>query len=105
MRSSLLSPADQQRTAVARTLACRPTVLFADEPTRSVDPRARDEVLDVLRRAVSDHGQTVLLATDDPHAAAIADRILVMADGRIVEELRPSTPAETVRALRVALER
>jgi putative ABC transport system ATP-binding protein len=103
-RSSLLSAADQQRTAIARALACRPTMLFADEPAGTVDPRARDEVVDVLRRAVTDYGQTVVMATDDPCAAAIADRILIIADGRIVDDLRPSSPAETVRALRVAIQ-
>jgi putative ABC transport system ATP-binding protein len=103
-RSSLLAAADQQRTAIARALVRRPTMLFADEPAGTVDPRSRDEVLDVLRRAVTRYGQTVVLATDDPCAAAIADRVLVIADGRIVDDLRPSSPAETVQALRVAVE-
>jgi putative ABC transport system ATP-binding protein len=95
-RSSLLSPAEQQRTAIARALACRPTLLYADEPTGSVDPRARDEVLDVLRQAVSHHGQTVLMATSDPYAAAIADRILIMADGLVVEERTPIVDIQPV---------
>jgi putative ABC transport system ATP-binding protein len=86
-RPSELSGGQQQRVAIARALLGRPAVLFADEPTGNLDSRASDEILAVLRDAVDAHGQTVVMVTHDPHAAAIADRILFLSDGRIVRDL------------------
>ncbi|WP_083983319.1 ABC transporter ATP-binding protein [Actinomadura hibisca] len=86
-RPSELSGGQQQRVAVARALLTRPEVLFADEPTGNLDSRAGAEVLGFLRQAVDGYGQTVVMVTHDPAAAAHADRVLFLADGRIVDEL------------------
>jgi putative ABC transport system ATP-binding protein len=86
-RPSELSGGQQQRVAIARALMSRPTVLFADEPTGNLDSAASGEILDLIRRSVDDSGQTVVMVTHDPYAAAVADRILFLEDGRIVREL------------------
>jgi putative ABC transport system ATP-binding protein len=86
-RPSELSGGQQQRAAIARGLMSRPTVLFADEPTGNLDSAASGEILDLLRRSVDDVGQTVVIVTHDPHAAAIADRTLFLEDGRVVRDL------------------
>jgi putative ABC transport system ATP-binding protein len=86
-RPSELSGGQQQRAAIARGLMSRPTVLFADEPTGNLDSAASNEILDLLRRSVDDVGQTVVMVTHDPRAAAIADRTLFLEDGRIVRDL------------------
>lgn len=83
-----LSGGQQQRVAVARALVSRPTVVFADEPTGNLDSASGAEVLQLLRRSVDDHGQTVVIVTHDPVAASYTDRVLFLADGRVVEELR-----------------
>src|SRR4051794_28115819 len=83
-----LSGGQQQRVAVARALVSRPTVVFADEPTGNLDSSSGAEVLQLLRRSVDDHGQTVVMVTHDPVAAAWTDRVLFLADGRVVDELR-----------------
>jgi putative ABC transport system ATP-binding protein len=83
-----LSGGQQQRVAVARALVSRPRVVFADEPTGNLDSRASAEVLDLLRRSVDDHGQTVVMVTHDPVAAAYTDRVVFLADGRAVGEIR-----------------
>ncbi len=83
-----LSGGQQQRVAVARALVSRPRIVFADEPTGNLDSRAGAEVLDLLRAAVDDHQQTVVMVTHDPVAAAYTDRVVFLADGRIVEEVR-----------------
>jgi putative ABC transport system ATP-binding protein len=83
-----LSGGQQQRVAVARALVSRPRVVFADEPTGNLDSRASAEILDLLRSAVDDHGQTVVMVTHDPVAAAYTDRVVVLADGRVVDEVR-----------------
>jgi putative ABC transport system ATP-binding protein len=83
-----LSGGQQQRVAVARALVSRPRVVFADEPTGNLDSRSSAEVLDLLRRAVDDHGQTVVMVTHDPIAAAYTDRVVFLADGRVVDEVR-----------------
>ena len=83
-----LSGGQQQRVAIARALVTRPTVLFADEPTGSLDSDSSAEVLGLLRSAVDDDGQTVVLVTHDPVAAAAADRVVRMQDGRIVGDER-----------------
>ncbi len=86
-----LSGGEQQRVAAARALASRPEVVFADEPTGNLDSRSGGELLGFLRRAVDEFGQTIVLVTHDPAAAAHADRVLFLADGRIVGELREPT--------------
>jgi len=86
-----LSGGQQQRVAVARALVSRPTVVFADEPTGNLDSASGAEVLDLLRRTVDQHGQTVVMVTHDPVAAAYTDRVLFLADGRVVDELRDPT--------------
>jgi putative ABC transport system ATP-binding protein len=85
-RPAELSGGQQQRVAVARALIARPTVLFADEPTGNLDSKAGAEVLGLLRDAVDRDGQTTIMVTHDPRAAAIADRVLSLADGRIVSD-------------------
>jgi putative ABC transport system ATP-binding protein len=82
-----LSGGQQQRVAIARALLSRPSVLFADEPTGNLDSATSEEILSVLRDAVEGYGQTTIMVTHDPRAAAIADRVLHFADGRIVEEV------------------
>src|SRR4051812_44909835 len=90
-RPSELSGGQQQRVAVGRALAAQPDIVFGDEPTGNLDSRSSNEVLGILRRSVSDLGQTVVVVTHDPHAAGFADRVLFLADGRIVDELRDPT--------------
>jgi putative ABC transport system ATP-binding protein len=90
-RPTQLSGGQQQRVAVARALLTRPAVVFADEPTGNLDSNASAEVLAFLRRSVREHGQTIVMVTHDPHAAAYADRVLFLADGRIVDESRDVT--------------
>jgi putative ABC transport system ATP-binding protein len=85
-RPAELSGGQQQRVAVARALISRPSVVFADEPSGNLDSKASDDVLDLLRHAVDDFGQTVVMVTHDAHAASYADRLLVLADGRIVHD-------------------
>src|SRR5438128_2139444 len=90
-RPSELSGGQQQRVAVGRALASRPEIIFGDEPTGNLDSRSSGEVMGILRRAVDDLGQTVVIVTHDPRAASYADRVLFLADGRIVDELRAPT--------------
>jgi putative ABC transport system ATP-binding protein len=85
-RPAELSGGQQQRVAVARALISRPTVVFADEPSGNLDSKASNDVLELLRHAVDDFGQTVVMVTHDAHAASFADRLLVLADGRIVHD-------------------
>jgi putative ABC transport system ATP-binding protein len=91
-RPSELSGGQQQRAAVARALASRPDVIFADEPTGNLDSRSGGEILAFLRRAVDDMGQTVVMVTHDPGAAAHADEVVFLADGRIVDIVSGPTP-------------
>jgi putative ABC transport system ATP-binding protein len=86
-RPQELSGGQQQRVAVARALASRPEIIFADEPTGNLDSHAGAEVLTFMRRAVDEMGQTIVMVTHDPIAAAYADRIVFLADGRIVDEM------------------
>jgi putative ABC transport system ATP-binding protein len=85
-RPAELSGGQQQRVAVARALVHKPAVVFADEPTGNLDSKSSAEVLNLLRRAVDDFGQTVVMVTHDPDAAAIADRLIELEDGRIVRD-------------------
>ncbi len=87
-RPSELSGGQQQRVAIARALVSRPSVVFADEPTGNLDSKTGGEILDLLRGSVRDYGQTLVMVTHDARAAATADRILFLADGLIVQELR-----------------
>ena len=86
-RPSELSGGEQQRVAIARALITRPAVVFADEPTGALDTRTSRQVLDLLRALVDEHGQTIVMVTHDPVAAAMADRVLLLADGRLAGEL------------------
>jgi putative ABC transport system ATP-binding protein len=90
-RPSELSGGQQQRVAVGRALAGRPEIIFGDEPTGNLDSRSSGEVMGILRQSVDDLGQTVVIVTHDPRAAGYADRVLFLADGRIVDELRSPT--------------
>jgi putative ABC transport system ATP-binding protein len=94
-RPGELSGGQQQRVAVGRALAGRPEIVFGDEPTGNLDSRSSNEVLRILRESVDQLGQTVVIVTHEPHAAGYADRVLFLADGRIVDELRSPT-ADTV---------
>ncbi|MBV9594296.1 MAG: ABC transporter ATP-binding protein [Actinobacteria bacterium] len=90
-RPGELSGGQQQRVACARALASRPEIIFGDEPTGNLDSRSSGEVLGILRRSVDQLGQTVVIVTHDPRAASYADRVIFLADGRIVDELlRPT---------------
>ena len=95
-----LSGGQQQRVAIARALVTRPTVVFADEPTGSLDSDSAAEVLGLLRAAVREEGQTVVLVTHDPGAAAAADRVVRMQDGRIVADEALAAPALATEAVR-----
>ncbi|WP_055548439.1 ABC transporter ATP-binding protein [Streptomyces sp. NBRC 110028] len=86
-RPNQLSGGQQQRVAVARALAARPEIIFGDEPTGNLDSRAGAEVLGFLKRSVDELGQTIVMVTHDPVAASYADRVLYLADGRIVDEM------------------
>ena len=93
-RPAELSGGQQQRVAIARALLAEPAVVFADEPTGNLDSRSSEEVLALLRRAVDEFGQTVVMVTHEPAAAAVADRVLVLVDGRIVEDREAGTAEE-----------
>jgi putative ABC transport system ATP-binding protein len=88
---SQLSGGQQQRVAVGRALATRPDIVFADEPTGNLDSRSSGEVLSFMRKAVDDMRQTIVMVTHDPRAAGFADRVIFLADGRIVDEMAEPT--------------
>ena len=90
-RPAEMSGGQQQRVAVARALVSRPAVVFADEPTGNLDSKASGDVLELLRHAVDDFGQTVVMVTHDAHAASFADRLIVLADGRIEHDGKGTT--------------
>jgi putative ABC transport system ATP-binding protein len=93
-RPAELSGGQQQRVAVARALASRPQIIFADEPTGNLDSRASSEILNFMQRAVREFGQTIVMVTHDPIAASYSDRVVFLADGKIVAEiLEPTTDA------------
>jgi putative ABC transport system ATP-binding protein len=96
-RPAELSGGQQQRVAIARALVSRPTVVFADEPTGNLDSKTGAEILDLLRGSAEELGQTMVMVTHDAQAATIADRVLFLADGVIVEEL-PRSPATEILA-------
>jgi putative ABC transport system ATP-binding protein len=99
-RPSELSGGQQQRVAIARTLVARPQLIFADEPTGNLDSRAGSEILAFLRRAVRELDQTIVMVTHDPLAASYADRVLFLADGRLVEELSDPGPDQILDLLK-----
>ncbi len=98
-RPSELSGGQQQRVALARALVTRPTILFADEPTGNLDSKTGGEILDLLRNSVNTYGQTMVMVTHEPRAAVIADRVLFLADGLIVQERRGATAAEVLEVM------
>ena len=98
-RPSELSGGQQQRVAIARALVSKPTVVFADEPTGNLDSKTGGEILELLRQAVQERGQTTVMVTHDPRSASIADRILFLADGNIVKELPRSEPRDVIEAM------
>ena len=98
-RPAELSGGQHQRVSIARALVTEPTVLFADEPTGNLDSNTSRDVLELLRNSVDGLGQTIVMVTHDPQAAAQADRILFLADGRIVKEIPGSTAAVVLEAM------
>jgi putative ABC transport system ATP-binding protein len=98
-RPAELSGGQQQRVAIARALVSRPTVVFADEPTGNLDSKTGGEILELMRDSVDSYGQSTVMVTHDARAAAIADRILFLADGKIVKDLGKATAHDVVRAM------
>jgi putative ABC transport system ATP-binding protein len=98
-RPSELSGGQQQRVAIARALVSKPTIVFADEPTGNLDSKTSGEILDLMRDSVDSFGQTTVMVTHDPRAAAIADRILFLADGLIVKDLAGATGADVLQVM------
>jgi putative ABC transport system ATP-binding protein len=99
-RPSELSGGQQQRVAVARALAAQPKIIFADEPTGNLDSRAGAEILEFMRRAVTELGQTIVMVTHDPVAASYASRVVFLADGRIVDEMADPTAERVLDQLK-----
>jgi putative ABC transport system ATP-binding protein len=99
-RPAELSGGQQQRVAVARALATRPEIIFGDEPTGNLDSHSSGEVLGFMRRAVDEMGQTIVMVTHDPRAASFADRILFIADGRVVDEMRQPTTERVLERMK-----
>jgi putative ABC transport system ATP-binding protein len=99
-RPSELSGGQQQRVAIARALVSRPAVVFADEPTGNLDSKSSDEVLVLLRQAVDEFGQTVVMVTHDPEAASYADRLVVLRDGRVVHDAAAGTAEQVIELMK-----
>ena len=98
-RPAELSGGQQQRVALARAIVSKPTIVFADEPTGNLDSKTSEEILELLRHSVDSYGQTTVMVTHDPRAAAIADRILFLADGQIVRDMPRSEPSDVIAAM------
>jgi putative ABC transport system ATP-binding protein len=98
-RPAELSGGQQQRVAIGRALVSRPTILFADEPTGNLDSHTGEEILTLLRESADEYGQTIVMVTHEPRAAAIADRVLFLADGLIVKELSQTTAADVLEVM------
>jgi putative ABC transport system ATP-binding protein len=98
-RPSELSGGQQQRVAIARALVSKPAIVFADEPTGNLDSKTSGEILDLMRDSVDSYGQTTVMVTHDSRAAAIADRVLFLADGLIVEDRKEITAAEVLAVM------
>jgi putative ABC transport system ATP-binding protein len=101
-RPAEMSGGQQQRVAIARALISRPAVVFADEPTGNLDSKASGDVLELLRHAVDDFGQTVVMVTHDAHAASYADRLLMLADGRIAHDGEAASAEQALDLLKTA---
>jgi putative ABC transport system ATP-binding protein len=99
-RPSELSGGQQQRVAIARALVSRPTVVFADEPTGNLDSKTGGEILELLHESVENYGQTMVIVTHEARAAAAADRILFLADGRIVKDLGRADEEQILETIR-----
>jgi putative ABC transport system ATP-binding protein len=99
-RPAELSGGQQQRVAVARALVSKPAVVFADEPTGNLDSKASEDVLRLLREAVDEFGQTVVMVTHDPAAAAHADRLITLRDGRIVQDAAPGSADDVIELMK-----
>jgi putative ABC transport system ATP-binding protein len=97
-----LSGGQQQRVAVARALVTEPAVVFADEPTGNLDSHSTDEILGLLRKAADERGQTTVMVTHEAHAAAYADRVIYLTDGRVVSEIESPTEATVLEAIKEA---
>jgi putative ABC transport system ATP-binding protein len=98
-RPAELSGGQQQRVAIARALVSKPTVMFADEPTGNLDSKTGDEILDLMRESVAAYDQTTMMVTHDNKAASMADRILFLADGRIVRDQGRTSAADVLTAM------
>jgi putative ABC transport system ATP-binding protein len=98
-RPAELSGGQQQRVAISRALVTRPTILFADEPTGNLDSKTSGEILELLRDSTESYGQTTVMVTHEPRAAAIADRVLFLGDGLIVKELRGASQADVLAVM------
>jgi putative ABC transport system ATP-binding protein len=99
-RPSELSGGQQQRVAVARALASKPAVVFADEPTGNLDSKSSQEVLQLLRQSVDDLGQSVVMVTHDPEAASYADRLIVLRDGLVVHDAEAGSADEVIELMK-----
>ena len=99
-RPSELSGGQQQRVAIARALVSRPAVVFADEPTGNLDTKAGEEVLGLLRQAVDEFGQTVVMVTHDPEAASYADRLVVLRDGHVVHDAAAGSAEQVIELMK-----
>ena len=99
-RPAELSGGQQQRVAVARALVSKPAVVFADEPTGNLDSKASADVLRLLRQAVDEFGQTVIMVTHDPGAAAHADRLVTLSDGAIVHDAAPGSTEDVIELMK-----
>jgi putative ABC transport system ATP-binding protein len=99
-RPSELSGGQQQRVAVARALASKPAIIFADEPTGNLDSKSSTEILSFMRRAVKELGQTIVMVTHDPVAASYSDRVIFLADGNIVDEMTEPTAEKILNKMR-----
>jgi putative ABC transport system ATP-binding protein len=99
-RPSELSGGQQQRVAVARALASKPSVVFADEPTGNLDSKSSEEVLQLLRQAVDEFGQSVVMVTHDPEAASYADRLIVLRDGLVVHDAEAGSADEVIELMK-----
>jgi putative ABC transport system ATP-binding protein len=98
-RPAELSGGQQQRVAIARALVSRPTVIFADEPTGNLDSKTSGEILQLMRGSVDEYGQTTVMVTHDARAAAMADRVLFLADGEIVKETGQTSQHEILQII------
>jgi putative ABC transport system ATP-binding protein len=99
-RPAELSGGEQQRVAGARALVSKPMIIFADEPTGNLDSRSSAEILGFMRRSVDEFGQTIVMVTHDPTAAAYADRVLFLADGRVVDEMLDPTAEKVLDSMK-----